>query len=122
MAFSISDANLPLSYKVLMETDCEKSTPIVNATGTSGTLYSAHVDNSANGSQINHLMIYDGTDLVIDTTHADMILRVAAGKQMSFTFPGGWAFTSLSFWCSSSATFSSQADPGSAIKVTLVTS
>ena len=83
MALSISDQANGLSYRLLFETDSQSSTPVVNATGTSGSLYSIHAD---------------------------------------ITFPGGWPYTTLSFWVGTAATETNSADPGSAVKLALVTS
>ena len=120
MALSISDQANGLSYRLLFETDSQSSTPVVNATGTSGSLYSIHADNAVAASL--WLKVYDGTGLVVGTTPSSMTLELPASGEISITFPGGWPYTTLSFWVGTAATETNSADPGSAVKLALVTS
>ena len=121
MALSISDQSNSLSYRLLLETDSQSSTPVINATGTSGSLYSIHADNAANGSSM-WLKIYDGTDLTVGTTAPSLTFELPASGEISLTFPGGWAFNYLSFWVGTAADETNSADPSSAVKLVLVTS
>ena len=117
---SITDTASPITTRLILETDVQASTPIIDATGTSGVLYTIHADNS-NSSTV-YLQIYDGTDLTVGTTAPTMTFPLATSSEISLTFPGGWSFTSLSFWASGGGTQASIGDPSSAVKLAIVTS
>ena len=120
MALSITNQSSPITTKLLLETDVQASTPVINATGTSGVLYTIHADNSV--ASTIYLQIYDGTDLTVGTTAPTMTFPITASSEISYTFPGGWSFTTLSFWASTSEAQANTADPGSAVKLAIVTS
>lgn len=121
MALSITNQATAFTTKLLLETDAQSSTPVIDATGTSGVLYTIHADNSANAGTI-YLQIYDGTDLTVGTTAPTMTFPLTASSEISLTFPGGWAFTSLSFWAVPDERQAMSSDPGSAVKLAIVTS
>ena len=120
MALSITNQAAAFTTKLLLETDVQASTPVIDATGTSGVLYTIHADNAVSGTI--YLQIYDGTDLTVGTTAPTMTFPLTADGELSITFPGGWAFSSLTFWASTSEAQANTADPGSAVKLAIVTS
>ena len=121
MAFSVTDQTSALTYKLLLETDAQSSTPVVNATGAGGSLYTIHADNSANAGTI-YLQIYDGTGLVVGTTAPTMTFPLTGSSEVSLSFPGGWGFSSLSFWAVPDERQAMSSDPGNAVKLAIVAS
>ena len=121
MALSVTNQTSPITAKLLLETDAQSSTPVIDATGTSGVVYTIHADNSANAGTV-YLQIYDGTDLTVGTTAPTMTFPLTGSSEVSLSFPGGWAFTSLSFWAVPDERQAMSSDPGSAVKLAIVTS
>ena len=121
MAVTVTNQSNPLGSKVVQDTSAG-NTAVDNATGASGTLYAAEVDNTANGSAV-YFKLANTTNATAGTTAADMVLMCPANTKMNYVFLGGIAFSAgFSHWCVTSATESNTTAPGSAVVARYVTS
>ena len=121
MAVTVTNQSNPLGSKVVQDTNSD-NTAVDNATGASGTLYAAEVNNSANGSAV-YFKLADSTNATAGTTAADLVLMCPANTTKNYVFLGGIAFSNgFSHWCVTGAAESNTTSPGSAVTVRYVTS
>ena len=122
MALTISEFGTPtLGYRILKE-DGGTTNAITfhgNATGTSGKLHDIYVVNGAAGM---FLKIYFSA-AAASSDDPDIKIELASGATEMISLPGGVSFTELSFFSTvTGATSNSQAAPGVAVVVYMITS
>ena len=115
--------NSYVTYKVVVETDLGSAT-LQNITNGAAKVYSIFVDNTANGSDLSVLKLYD--DLVdggidVDATEVDYQFIVAGGVRRLFSFPTGLTIANgLSLRCVTGAAKTNVSDPSNSVIVTVV--
>ena len=93
MAITSSKQNIPLTYHVTIQTDCD-ATMANNITGTNSTLYAIEIDNDANAGEINYIKLYDATSATIASDDPYLSLQVDADeKNITYHIPQGLTFT-----------------------------
>jgi len=119
MASTVSNVSSPIATKLVVETDSQQSTPVNNVTGTSGNFYLIDIDNTANGA-VTYFKMYDTAGPTIGTTEPDFVIKVAASSRRVFAATDGFAFSALSFICSTVGGRAQGSDPGSAVVVRIL--
>ena len=121
MAVTVTNQSNPLGSKVVQDTGAT-NVAVDNATGATGTLYAAEVDNTGNGSAV-YFKLANSTNATAGTTAADIVLMCPASTKMNYVFLGGVAFNvGFSHWCVTAAAESNTTAPGNAVTVRYVTS
>ena len=106
-----------VDYKVIKCTSIADATAVVNATGSSGTLYAAFLDSTNSAADVS-LHILDGKD----TTNTQIALKGAGSAIRSLQIPTGFAFDMLNFWVSANSGEDDTTDFSGTVDVTLVCS
>ena len=111
-----------LAYKIVYyNNDTPVATIQENVTGSSGRIYSIHVDN-VGGSPV-YLKMYDGSAPVLGTTSPMFNFKVGSQTAELFEMPGGVPFsTFLNIWTTRNATSLDATVPVGTVNVTLVCS
>jgi len=121
MTLSVSTQVSPVGSKLIKNTDVG-ATASNDVTGTSGTIYTIEIDNTANGVDAAHFKIYDNASPTIGTTVPDWEFKIAVNQKRNIVCPGGLDFTNLSFACVTAGGTAGTTAPTSAVIVNLVTS
>ena len=87
-----------VDYKVIKCTSIADATAVVNATGSSGTLYAAFLDSTNSAADVS-LHILDGKD----TADTEIAIKGVASAVRSVQIPTGFAFDMLNFWVSANS-------------------
>tara|TARA_R100000152_G_C6782069_1_gene218245 strand:- start:10253 stop:10639 length:387 start_codon:yes stop_codon:yes gene_type:complete len=128
MAFKTADFDSSiLPYKIIHDTALSGSnsgtaTARVDMTnGESGFLYSMNIDNKV-GNPVFLKMTFTESSITVGTTNADLMIKVPASTEVTYTMPEGIDFTKLSMWCVTSGAVAGTTAPANTVLVTLVTS
>ena len=115
--------NSYVTYKVVVETDLGSAT-LQNITNGAAKVYSIFVDNTANGSDLSVLKLYDNLvdgGIDVDATQVDYQFIIAAGVRRLLSFPTCLTIANgLSLRCVQSAALANTSDPSSNVIVTVV--
>tara|TARA_R110002124_G_scaffold84509_3_gene219976 strand:+ start:106 stop:465 length:360 start_codon:yes stop_codon:yes gene_type:complete len=104
-----------VDYKIVKCTSIEDATVVVNATGSSGTLYAAFLDSAGTSAAVS-LHILDGKD----TALTEIAIKGAGTSVRSVQIPTGFAFDMLNFWVSASSAEDNTTDFAGTVAVTLI--
>ena len=114
--------NSYVTYKVVVETDLGSAT-LQNITNGAAKVYSIYVDNTANGSDLSVLKLYDNLvdgGIDVDATQVDYQFIIAAGVRRLLSFPTGLTIANgLSLRCVQSAAVENTGDPSNRVIVTV---
>lgn len=118
-----------LGGKLVVDVSIAGGNPNVNVTtATSGRIYLAYIDNTANSSPV-YLKIRDNASASPGTTTANgtgtphMMLFCGAYKKISYAIPGGYPYVAgVSIWCPTTATVGDTSSATSDVIVKLVCS
>jgi hypothetical protein len=101
-----------LPYKIIYESSLTNS-PLVDVTGSSGTLYYVHVDNTGGVNNYSAKMWLSTASFTLGTSNPEVMFKVPSGQSVECHFPGGIAFSALS-----AVLVDSNTDAGTAITTT----
>jgi|TARA_R100001594_G_scaffold113411_1_gene148264 hypothetical protein len=114
-----------LQYKLVSEDSL--STPIVDVTQSSGSLYYIKLDAVTGISNDYYVKFcFTESEITVGTTSADMILYLKQATDLCVSIPGGIPFTKLSVWTvdgpKDSISARTTSGNSSTVKLTMVTS
>ena len=116
-ALTITGFHDAVDYKVIKCTAIEDATVVVNASGSSGTLYAAYLDSSGTSTNV-FLHILDGKD----TSNSEITMRGVGTQIKTLQIPTGFAFDMLNFRVSVGGAEDNAGDFDGTVAVTLVCS
>lgn len=121
MATSSTLSTNPMAYNILIETDLE-NVMLQDVGNGSITIYSMHLNNAANSGSV-YVKCYNNTSATIAVDNPELIFRLFGTQVLDVVFPGGLTMsTGLCLACVDSVGTAGTTNPGSAVKVRLVTS
>ena len=117
---SVTPQAAPFANKVL-SADVD-ATVCANATGTTGVLYLADIDNTGNALETLYLKLYDDAAPTVGTSDPNWIFKIKGGERKTYAIPDGIAFdVALSFAAVQSPGTPGTTGPSSPIPVTFLT-
>ena len=119
MSLSVSTQVNPVGAKLVQQTSAT-STPDVNVTGSSTTVYMIDIDNSSNSSA-SYVKFYDSSPTV-GTTAPVEIVRVPASQQRVRVITEGSDYSMLSFACVTTPGNSGTTSPTNPVIIRIVCS
>lgn len=116
-----------LGSKYVLDRDTKGANPTSDITGGTGVIYMVEIDNEANSTTV-YLKIRDATSATPLTTTANgagtphYSFIAPAYTKINYVIPNGAEFVNgLSMWCTTGTAVGTDADPGSAVIVKLIT-
>ena len=123
MAFNLSTRPGNLGTKVIEDPAADASGDNDNVLGSSGTVFSVFINNTANSGTPVYLRLWNNASPTVGSTAPDMLLICPAGVSRQYNFGDGVAFgTALSYACTTTGAANANTGPSNSVPIIIIAS